>query len=99
MGSCFAICKRCKQRLQRLAIELRRECRKIRWWHRSLPRVAYREAVMRRRGADGLVLARKRGNAREVIAIGSGQPAMGGRRVVRRRIATMDLLGPIRHHS
>ena len=28
----------------------------------------YREAVMRRRGADGLVLVRKRGNAREVIS-------------------------------
>src|ERR1700752_2576692 len=44
----------------------------------------HREAVMRRRGADCLVLARKRGNAREVIAIGSGQPATGGRRIVRR---------------
>jgi hypothetical protein len=40
--------------------------------------------AMHRRGADCHVLARKRGNAREVIAIGSGQPAMGGRLVVRR---------------
>jgi hypothetical protein len=63
----------------------------------NLPRVAYREAVMRRSGADGLVLARKRGNAREVIAIGSGQPAMGGRRVVR-RIANMALLSYVRYH-
>ena len=47
--------------------------------------------------ADGLVLARKRGNAREVIAIGSGQPAMGGRRVVR-RIANMALLSHVRYH-
>jgi hypothetical protein len=57
----------------------------------------HREAVMRRRGADCLVLARKRGNAREVIAIGSGQPAMGGRRVVR-RIGNMALLSHIPYH-
>jgi hypothetical protein len=34
--------------------------------------VAPKLATSRRSGADGLVLARKRGNAREVIAIGSG---------------------------
>src|ERR1700704_1499400 len=39
----------------------------------------------------------QRGNAREVIAIGSGQPAMGGRRVVR-RIANMALLSQIPYH-
>ena len=33
----------------------------------------------------------------EVIAIGSGQPAMGGRRVVR-LIANMALLSHIRYH-
>lgn len=37
------------------------------------------------------------GNAREVIAIGSGQPAMGGRRVVR-RIGNMALLSHIPYH-